>query len=102
MAGPNGESIHLGVYLRIMDPRSPQTQMALRTGRPLPGAPSVYPSGGDLVQALLAVVQQVHQKEHMPTPTINITSTQKMPTSHMVTDSVLLEWLTLMRTMVKD
>jgi hypothetical protein len=89
-AGPNGESIHLGVYLRVADPRSPQTQMALRSGRPLPGAPSVYPSGGDLVQALLAVVQQVHQKEHMPTPTINITSTQKMPTSHIVTDSVLL------------
>jgi hypothetical protein len=88
--GPKGESIHLGVYLPIMDPRSQQTQMALRSGRPLPGKYTAYPSGGDLVQAFLAVVKQVHQKEGIPVPTINITSAKKMPTSQMVTDSVLL------------
>ncbi len=89
-AGPNGESIHLGVYWPILDPRNPQTQMSLRSGRPLPGAYTAYPSGGDLVQAFLAVAQQVHQKQHIPMPTINVTSTKKMPTSQMVTDSVLL------------
>ncbi len=89
-AGPNGESIHLGVYWPILDPRNPQTQMSLRSGRPLPGAYTAYPSGGDLVQAFLAVAQQVHQKQHIPMPTINITSSKKMQTSQMVTDSVLL------------
>jgi hypothetical protein len=90
-AGPKGESIHLGIYLPIMDPRSPQTQMALRSGRPLPGKYTAYPSGGDLVQAFLAVVKQVHQKEGQPTPTINIISAKKMPPSPpQVTDAVLL------------
>jgi hypothetical protein len=90
-AGPNGESIHMGVYLPIMDPRSPQTQMQLRSGRPLPGLVTAYPSGGDLAQAFLAVVQQIHQKQGTPNPTINITSNRKFPISGIATDAVLLE-----------
>jgi len=88
--GPNSESIHFGLYFPILDPRSPQTQMSLRSGRPLPGMYTAYPSGGDLVQAFLAVIQQVHQKQHAAMPTINITSSKKMPTSQTETDSVLL------------
>jgi hypothetical protein len=88
--GPNSESIHFGLYFPILDPRNPQTQMSLRSGRPLPGMYTAYPSGGDLVQAFLAVVQQVHQKQHAAMPTINITSSKKMPTSPTETDSVLL------------
>jgi hypothetical protein len=88
--GPNSESIHFGLYFPILDPRNPQAQMSLRSGRPLPGMYTAYPSGGDLVQAFLAVVQQVHQKQHAAMPTINITSSKKMPTSPTETDSVLL------------
>jgi hypothetical protein len=88
--GPNSESIHFGLYFPILDPRNPQNQMSLRSGRPLPGMYTAYPSGGDLVQAFLAVVQQVHQKQHAAMPTINITSSKKMPTSPTETDSVLL------------
>ena len=88
--GPNSESIHFGLYFPILDPRNPQTQMSLRSGRPLPGMYTAYPSGGDLVQAFLAVIQQVHQKQHAAMPTINITSSKKMPTSPTETDSVLL------------
>ena len=88
--GPNSESIHFGLYFPILDPRSPQTQMSLRGGRPLPGMYTAYPSGGDLVQAFLAVIQQVHQKQHAAMPTINITSSKKLPTSPTETDSVLL------------
>jgi len=90
-AGPNGESIHMGVYLPIMDPRSPQTQMQMRSGRPLPGLYTIYPSGGDLAQAFLSVVQQIHQKQGTPNPTINITSNRKFPISGIATDAVLLE-----------
>jgi hypothetical protein len=90
-AGPNGESIHMGVYLPIMDPRSPQTQMALRSGRPLPGLYTIYPSGGDLAQAFLAVVQQIHQKKGTTNATINITSNRKFPISGIATDAVILE-----------
>jgi hypothetical protein len=88
--GPNSESIHFGLYFPILDPRNPQNQMSLRSGRPLPGMYTAYLSGGDLVQAFLAVVQQVHQKQHAAMPTINITSSKKMPTSPTETDSVLL------------
>jgi hypothetical protein len=88
--GSNGESVHLGVYLPIMDPRSPRTQMFLRGGRPLPGLYTVYPSGGDLEKAFLAVAQQLHQKQGTPVPTINVISRQKMQASGIVTDSILL------------
>jgi hypothetical protein len=84
--GPNGEQIHYGVIIPILDPNNPQTRQSImmqtQGGRiPLPGSYIAYPAGRDPVRAFTDISAQNAQKTHHPAPTYHITSTKDLGNS---------------------
>jgi len=76
-AGPNGEVIHIGVYVPVMDPTNPQQrqmiQMETQGGRmPLPGMYVAVPYGGEPFQMLKAISAQLMAKQRKPPVSIEL------------------------------
>jgi len=76
-AGPNGESLHYGVWVPVLDPTHPQTRQLIQmeTGggrRPLPGMYVAYPYGRDIVETFKAVSKQLHEKNNKPMPSFQL------------------------------
>ena len=69
--GPNNESVHIGVYVPVMDPTNPQQrqmiQMETRGGQaPLPGMYVAVPYGTEPLSMLQDISKQLHAKQHLP------------------------------------
>jgi hypothetical protein len=79
-AGPNGESISLGIlYQGIQDPRSVQNQRMPYGGNGGGQQPIVCPFGGEVFQAYTCVITQMRQSKGLPAPTFKLTSSQHLP-----------------------
>jgi hypothetical protein len=78
-AGPNGESLHIGIYVPVMDTGNPQTraQVQRETGggaRALPGMYVAYPFGDDPFRTLQAIDAQLRAKQNMPQASFSLLS----------------------------
>ena len=78
--GPNGEAIHLGVINSgIYDTLNAQAQRQMayanRVGRPYLACPLT----NDLVSAFRTVSQQISRQNHVPDPTLTVTSNTSLP-----------------------
>jgi hypothetical protein len=78
-AGPHGETVNVGIsFYPIYDPRNPQVQQRMRYARGMKFLACPY--GGDPVSAYLCVGKQNRQNNGLPPATINIVSSQPIPT----------------------
>ncbi len=80
-AGPNNESVHIGVYVPVMDPTNPQQrqmiQMETQGGRmPLPGLYVAVPYGTEPFRLLQEVSRQLAAKQRKPAPTLDLIQAQ--------------------------
>jgi hypothetical protein len=79
--GPRGEMLVLSLVRTMFDPSTPQGQQALqainRSGRGMPFGTGIG-RYGDLVGAFMWLSTQGNQEMHLPQPTLNVTSTQRL------------------------
>jgi hypothetical protein len=80
--GPKGEMVVLSLVRTMYDPSTPQGQQALqainRAGRGMPFGTGIG-RYGDLVGAFMYLSTQGNRSMNLPTPTLNVTSTQNLP-----------------------
>jgi len=80
IAGPNGESIVIGLLAPVLDMANPQAasmvKMETRGGRPLPGLYTAFAYTDDPVQAYIGVATQFARKLGKPAPRFTIRSAQ--------------------------
>jgi hypothetical protein len=79
VVGPNGEVIAVSLIHQMFDPSNQQGRGMInyetQNGRrPLPIQFSVYPFGGDLVDAFMAFQKQYAERNRLPAPTLTVTS----------------------------
>lgn len=80
IAGPNGESIVIGLLAPVLDLSNPQAvslvKSETRSGRPLPGLYTAFAYTDDPVKAYIGVASLFAQKLAKPAPRFTIRSTQ--------------------------
>lgn len=79
VVGPNGEMVAVSLIHQMFDPSNPQGQNMIKYEtqngrRQMPPQFSVYPFGGDLVDAFMAYQKQAAQRSNLPVPTLVVTS----------------------------
>lgn len=79
VVGPNGELVAVSLIHQMFDPSNQQGQNMIKYEtqngrRQMPPQFSVYPFGGDLVDAFMAYQKQAAQRSNVPVPTLVVTS----------------------------